>query len=1567
MNKSFFPALLALITLFAFQTTIQAQFSGGATVTNSQLASRAWHITNKRDNFPMLVQSGSGVSAVVTPGLNAQSTFIATNGPNDGLWYTADVKYFQLKNLATGLFLTIEGTTSGSTVDLQPDNSSAGQAGFNQMFELIPAPSGSGWYKLRSRLSNIGPDLVLDVDDNGQLIAATPQAGAQLDQKFAFNLQLPFNDGARYSMVGINNHDFISDNGIDLEGTQVVHIKDGNPSVIWNLIPTGDGYYYLFNLLTQRHLGIGSGDLMVMTGSSGDDAKWEMIRADDTFKFKNKQSGDYIGTAGLTADGQPLHREGSLGTGIKWIVSRLTDQDGSVPSASYNHIADAPSQPNCISFGNQFKQALAERIGLPADQIHFVVIQDAVGAALGNAQIDETLRKFDMNDPGHRVDLAVMMRNHILNDIALRPRNTWTGPEQAVVAWYEQRIHDIRVDFANRLAAAWTNYNSTNNTGTWGMEELLSVTDADGFVWPCTYNATTSQQDLLTDYLLAANSFGASNPQVRPGYLNLTGAVLSLGVGVGIQLIVSANVSSSTLINLTESIALTAGQNVARVAVALIEGGGAIVTVVLIAAQILAAEVQDVQEVQQLLQKITSATTWANQAVHIDEIMQGHDCLAKVRLFDDLDFLMGAPVANGFTHNTNDNLTFPAFTTTCLNGATVNLDATGHGTVLPSQVETMFGDPFCGGPVNFTVTPSQFNCSQMGTQTVTVTGTNSKTTSTCTATVTVQDNRPPDVTCKPASLTLNAAGNASITYLDILQSAVDNCSGVTIVSVAPNTFNCSQIGANNTTLTVKDSHGNTSTCTSVVTVSDNIPPTVVCKNATVGLNASGIANLSTSAVFQSGSDNCGTVNQVFVSPSLFTCNDLGAHSVTLAVNDGHGNNAFCNATVTIVDNLAPSVVCKNATVSLNAAGSGSITTGEVFQSGSDNCGSVNQVSVSPNTFTCANLGANAVTFTANDGHGNTGTCSATVTVVDNMAPSVVCKNATVNLTAAGTASVSTGAVFQSGSDNCGSVNQVSVAPAAFTCANLGNNNVILTVNDGHGNSATCSAVVTVVDNLAPTVTCKNVTTFLNAAGTASIVLADVYQSGTDNCGTVNQVSVSPNSFTCANYGTNTVVFTANDGHGNIGTCSATVTVADAIAPTVVCKNATIGLSASGTATVSTAMVFQSGSDNCGTVNQVSVTPSAFNCSNLGNNVVTLVVNDSHGNTAQCSAIVTVTDPVPPVAKCKNATANLGLNGTVTLQAVSIDNGSSDNCTFGLTVTPSTFTCASLGSNSVTLRVLDAGNNLATCTAIVTVKDITKPTALCKNPTILLDNTGQATITTAQIDNGSTDNCSVAGKTIDNNQFSCSDLGTSRYVILTVTDGSGNTSTCISTVTVKDNTAPTAVCSNATVMLGSNGVGVLYGAYVADQSYDNCAVWSYSPVAKVYTTANLGNNNLAITVKDFSNNAATCVSVVTVVPYGSGNGNAKDRDNAITDAETGLLLFPNPADDHATLQFELTSAQSCQLRLFDLQGRLVLDQPWEGQEGANIIPLNLAGFASGLYMLDLEMPNTHLQKRLGIQR
>jgi hypothetical protein len=237
---------------------------------------------------------------------------------------------------------------------------------------------------------------------------------------------------------------------------------------------------------------------------------------------------------------------------------------------------------------------------------------------------------------------------------------------------------------------------------------------------------------------------------------------------------------------------------------------------------------------------------------------------------------------------------------------------------------------------------------------------------------------------------------------------------------------------------------------------------------------------------------------------------------------------------------------------------------------------------------------------------------------------------------------------------------------------------------------------------------------------------------------------------------------------------------------------------------------------------------------------------------------------------------------------------------------------------------------------------------------------------AQVNNGSTDNCGISTLTINKTAFNCSEIGGPQTVILSVTDVNGNTSSCYASVTVKDAIAPTAICEDVTVQLGLNGKVTVYGAELAANSFDNCSVWSYSPIAKVYTSANLGQNNLTILVKDWSGNGATCVSVVTVEPHGN-LGENEDRDADAAPADFAFNVYPNPTSGDVSVAFELPLEQQVRIRVFDLQGRLVLNREETGLEGDNTLQMHLGAFAPGVYILDFQSEGLKAQRRLMVQQ
>ncbi len=644
---------------------------------------------------------------------------------------------------------------------------------------------------------------------------------------------------------------------------------------------------------------------------------------------------------------------------------------------------------------------------------------------------------------------------------------------------------------------------------------------------------------------------------------------------------------------------------------------------------------------------------------------------------------------------------------------TGSLDANGEYTLPISAIESSSSDA-CGNIVDKFLSQKDFTCTDIGLQTITLVVTdNSGNSSDCTASLNIDDLTAPTVTCADVTVELDAAGAGSVSVNDVASGSSDNCASPPSLSFTngKTAYTCTDAGQSfNVTVTADDGNGNTTPCTANITVQDNIAPSPTCKNTTVQLGASGNYTLAENDVFGGGTDNCGIVNFQSMGQTAVDCTDEGTTvTVTVTANDGNENTATCTANITVEDNIAPSPTCKNTTVQLGASGNYTLAENDVFGGGTDNCGTVSYASSSPATVDCTDEGTTvSVTVTANDGNGNTATCTANITVEDNIDPVPNCINTTVQLNSNGNHTLLENDVLDGGTDNCGIVNFWYMSPTSVYCGDEGSVvPVTVHVFDANGNQAFCIANVTVEDATPPEPACLNPTVQLGPSGNLSLSENDVFNGGTDNCGVVNFVAMSPASVNCANAGTTvSVTVTANDGNGNEATCTTTVTVEDNTPPDAVCQDATVQLDASGNANITASDIDNGSSDACG-IGTRELDVTAFGCSNVGPNTVTLTVTDNNDNVETCTATVTVEDNVLPEASCTTQTiqAVLDANAEYTIDPADLDDGSSDACgNLTLSADPAVLSCQHEGANTVTLTVTDGSGNGATCTATVDVAE-----------------------------------------------------------------------------------------------------------------------------------------------------------------------------------------------------------------------------------------------------------------------
>ena len=173
---------------------------------------------------------------------------------------------------------------------------------------------------------------------------------------------------------------------------------------------------------------------------------------------------------------------------------------------------------------------------------------------------------------------------------------------------------------------------------------------------------------------------------------------------------------------------------------------------------------------------------------------------------------------------------------------------------------------------------------------------------TCVQTFTFTDTTPPTIDC-PAPFSVQC--ETDVPPCDPNDAtASDNCGTPTVMCSQGLLVGGACGGTVTNTYTATDACGQATTCTQIITVNDDTPPSVGCMDITISLNANGEYNLQPSEVYDAAnsSDNCSAaLTPVSVTQVYFSCLNEGLNMVTLTVEDDCGNPSTCDANVTVND------------------------------------------------------------------------------------------------------------------------------------------------------------------------------------------------------------------------------------------------------------------------------------------------------------------------------------------------------------------------------------------------------------------------------------------------------------------------------------------------------------------------------------------------------------------------------------------------------------------------------------------------------------------------------------------
>ena len=794
-------------------------------------------------------------------------------------------------------------------------------------------------------------------------------------------------------------------------------------------------------------------------------------------------------------------------------------------------------------------------------------------------------------------------------------------------------------------------------------------------------------------------------------------------------------------------------------------------------------------------------------------------------------------------------------------------------------------------------------------------------------------------------------------------------------------------GTHTITANVTDTDGNVGSSTVSVTILADTAPTVTITapannhQATVGTSVTFTGNatdtldgtISGSLNWYSSRDGSIANNTAsFSTTSLST----GTHTITANVTDTDGNVGSSTISVQIVSANVPTVTITapannhQATVGTSVTFTGTASdTLDGTISGSLNWYSSRDGSIANNTasFSTTSLSTGTHTITANvtDTDGNTGSNSVSVTILANTGPTMNIvrpsdgssftegTNIRFSIIARDTLDGGLGPNTDWYSSIDGLIN-MDGGNFYIDTLSIGTHTITANVTDTDGNVGSASISVTILADVAPTVTITapadnsqvTVGSSVTFTGTASDTL-DGTISGSLNWYSSRDGSIANNtsSFNTTSLSTGTHTITANvtDTDGNVGSSTISVQIVSADVPTVTITapannhKVTVGTSVTftGTAsdtldgTISGSLDWYSSRDGSIQSNSASFSTTSLS---TGTHTITANVTDTDGNVGSASISVTILADVAPTvtitAPANNHQATVGSSVTFTGTASdtldgtisgSLDWYSSRDGSIQSNSASFSTTSLSTGTHTITANVTDTDGNVGSSTVSVTILADTAPTVTITAPA---DNhkatlgtsvtfTGTASDTLDGTISGSLNWYSSRDGSIANNtaSFSTTSLSTGTHTITAnVTDTDGNVGSSTISVTILADTAPTI-----TITAPVDGYQIMGDELVrftgtatdsTDGDISNSINWYSSIDGSIanntaYTVTGLlsaGTHTITANVTDSDGNTDTTSRTLVVVAAGITVNIVSPQTNGATLTEATDILFNGTARD-----------------------------------------------------------------------
>ncbi|WP_417291038.1 T9SS type A sorting domain-containing protein [Corallibacter sp.] len=407
----------------------------------------------------------------------------------------------------------------------------------------------------------------------------------------------------------------------------------------------------------------------------------------------------------------------------------------------------------------------------------------------------------------------------------------------------------------------------------------------------------------------------------------------------------------------------------------------------------------------------------------------------------------------------------------------------------------------------------------------------------------------PNVSCNTYSASLDSGGNVSISSDDIDDGSTDPNGDAITFSLSQSTFSCSDLGEKQVILTATDPNGFSSSCTTTVTISDNIPFTAVCQTQTISLDNSGVATMTTALI-----DDGSTIGGCGLSSEYLT---KGFADTSLNIADAP--NVYGPGYMFSVTGVNPITINSFDIKAYNTALVSGVAEYEVYYKSGSWSGSQFNSShwtlVGSATLSVADFDVVPLNLSLGIALDQGETASFYITTTDdsrilyetgNTIGSLWINDSNIEVYEGVYSAYPFAGVASNPYMFNGNIIYNAAVPfdGDFDCTDVGSHTVTLNRKDSAGNIQTCDAIVYVTDTSDPSISCLS---NFSVESEGDYSLPDYYGLGSitasDNC-TLSSVTQTPIAGTMLSDGVHEISFLATDDNGNTSTCSFNLTVND---------------------------------------------------------------------------------------------------------------------------------------------------------------------------------------------------------------------------------------------------------------------------------------------------------------------------------------------------------------------------------------------------------------------------------------